>query len=466
MGGLARCATQIRQWRRESPHHLLLDVGDVYQGTEVGWRTKGDVMVRALNALQYDSWVLGNHEFDWGIEPLAQAVEASQMPVLGANCQVAGRKPGGQGGEKGLDRLRSYFIKEVAGFRIAVIGVTTPGLPYWLAPELMGPLSAFEPEAAVRAALAELKQQPVDAVVVTAHMGLKGKEGDDFANRLNSLTRTFPEVAVVLMGHTHRSVPSQNVNGVLVTQANYYGTYVGRVDLTFDRRSRRLVRKAALTQVMDRKVALDPVILSVAQPFLDASAQVLEQPAGLLAEALSATSMEGQSSEVERLIGAALWAGLVKRQIRPDGIVHGSFGGNDLAAGPKTIGEWWKVIPFENFIVTGEFTPAELCLLAEDTLTGKDRRSWFGLKPVWADRKVIAVTGPGGKKLEEGRRYRLAMNSYDAASGGQRFLKVRALMEQPRSKRTWHPIQTREALIEFMTEKKQVTKRDLLQIES
>ena len=63
-GGLARCVTQIRRWRRQNPNSILIDIGDVYQGTDVGLRTKGDLMIDLFHYLKYDAWVVGNHEFD------------------------------------------------------------------------------------------------------------------------------------------------------------------------------------------------------------------------------------------------------------------------------------------------------------------------------------------------------------------------------------------------------------------
>ena len=87
-GGLARCVTQIRRWRRQNPNSILVDVGDVYQGTEVSLRNKGELMIDLFNHLKYDAWVIGNHEFDWGIEPFTNALQKSAMPVLGANTIV------------------------------------------------------------------------------------------------------------------------------------------------------------------------------------------------------------------------------------------------------------------------------------------------------------------------------------------------------------------------------------------
>src|SRR5258708_23524067 len=84
-GGMARCITQIRRWRRKNRNAILIDVGDVYQGTEVSLRNKGELMIDLFNHLKYDAWIVGNHEFDLGIEPFQRALQRSTMPVLAAN---------------------------------------------------------------------------------------------------------------------------------------------------------------------------------------------------------------------------------------------------------------------------------------------------------------------------------------------------------------------------------------------
>src|SRR2546423_5190331 len=60
-GGFARCASQIRHWRRQNKNSILIDIGDVYQGTEVALRTKGELMIDLFNHLNYDAWIIGNH---------------------------------------------------------------------------------------------------------------------------------------------------------------------------------------------------------------------------------------------------------------------------------------------------------------------------------------------------------------------------------------------------------------------
>ena len=132
-GGLARCVTQIRQWRRQNPNSILIDVGDVYQGTEVSLRNKGDLMIDLFNYLKYDAWVIGNHEFDWGIEPFQQALQKSVMPVLAANIALEGT-PASEHPDATypLAKIQPFILKEIAGIKLAIIGITTPGMSFWL----------------------------------------------------------------------------------------------------------------------------------------------------------------------------------------------------------------------------------------------------------------------------------------------------------------------------------------------
>ena len=93
-GGMARCVTQIRRWRRQNRNSILIDVGDVYQGTDVGLRSKGELMIDLFNHLKYDAWIVGNHEFDWGIEPFLNALARSTMPILAANTLLEDKPAG------------------------------------------------------------------------------------------------------------------------------------------------------------------------------------------------------------------------------------------------------------------------------------------------------------------------------------------------------------------------------------
>src|SRR6476660_10375313 len=150
-GGLARCVTQIRRWQRQNRNLILIDVGDVYQGTDVSLRSKGELMIDLFNHLKYDAWVIGNHEFDWGVDAFLRTVHSSRMPVLAANAILEG-KPAGENhdGKSPFARVRPYIIKEIEGIRVAIVGVTTPGMPFWFRPENINGLEFQYPVEPVR----------------------------------------------------------------------------------------------------------------------------------------------------------------------------------------------------------------------------------------------------------------------------------------------------------------------------
>src|SRR6266699_3716718 len=363
LGGMARCVTQIRRWQHENPNSILVDVGDVYQGTDVGLRSKGELMIDLFNYLKYDAWIIGNHEFDWGMEPFEQALLRSTMPVLAANTALEG-KPAGEFSDvkHPFAKIHPLILKEIAGIKLAIIGVTTPGMSFWLRPELTRGLDFQYPVEPVRRAVARAKNAGADAIVLAGHMGLKARSGgDDFANTVMALTSEFPQTAVFIAGHTHQTVPSRLTNGVLFTQADHFGIHVGRVDLLFDRNSKKLLRREAICELMDNRFDPDHVVLSRAGSQLAQSEASLAQPIGELTETLHARGRRGHPSEIEKLIGAAITETLAGRSIMVDAVMHGVFDENaKLAAGLTTINDIWNIIPYENLIVTATLSPDEI----------------------------------------------------------------------------------------------------------
>ena len=455
-GGLARCATQIRRWRRQNPDSILIDVGDVYQGTDVSLRNKGELMIDLFNHLQYDAWVIGNHEFDWGIEPFTNALQKSAMPVLGANTWVDG-KPAGSSpdSQHPFAQVQPFIIKEIAGIKVAIIGITTPGMSFWLPREFTVGIDFQHPVEPVRRAITKANSEGADAIVLTGHMGLKPRTGgDDFANTVTALTSEFPDAAVFIAGHTHQAIPSRLTNRVLFTQADHFGIHVGRVDLLFDRNSKKLLRREAMCELMDSRLDPDQVVLSRAGSQLRQSEASLAQPIGELTETLHARGRRGQPSEIEKLIGAAITETLAERSIMVDAVMHGVFDENArLAAGLTTVKDIWNIIPYENLIVTATLSSDEIKTVMEEVYASHEPRSLLGIavrvEGRGSDRRINSMTFPDGRGLERDKRYVVALNSFDARSGGHHFMKLRALLERPESKCVLHPVQTRDAVIDY-----------------
>jgi 5'-nucleotidase / UDP-sugar diphosphatase len=453
-GGLARCATQIRRWQQENPNSILIDVGDVYQGTDVSLRNKGALMIDLLNHLEYDAWVVGNHEFDWGMECFERALQQSNMPVLAANMLMEG-KPEFPDAKHPLAKIQPFILKEIAGIKIAIIGITTPGMPFWLWPEFIRGLDFRHPVEPVRRAIASAKSGGADAIVLTGHMGLKTRSGgDDFANTVMALTSEFPEVSVFIAGHTHQDIPSRLTNGVLFTQADHFGIHAGRVDLLFDRNSKKLLHREAICELMDNRFGFDQIVLSRAKSQLAESGAAVSEPIGELAETLRGRSRPGRPSDVERLIGAAITEMLQERNAPVDGVMHGTFDDKaDLVAGSKTVNDVWNVIPYENYIVTAQLSPEEIKIAMEDVFASHEKRNLLGFELKTEGRgdgcKIVSMTLANREPLDQNKKYVIALNSFDARSGGHHFMKLRAFLERPEANCILHPVQTRDALIGY-----------------
>ena len=455
-GGMARCVTQIRRWQQENPNSLLIDVGDVYQGTDVSLRSKGELMIDLFNHVNYDAWIIGNHEFDWGTETFVQTLQRSTMPVLAANTVLEGRPAGEFSDAKHpFAKVQPFILKDIAGIKLAIIGVTTPGMTFWLRPEFTRGIEFQYPIEPVRRAIARANSEGANAIVLSGHMGLKTRSGgDDFANTVMALTSEFPEGAVFIAGHTHQAVPSRLTNSVLFTQADHFGIHVGRVDLLFDRRSKKLLHREAICEVMDNRFRFDHVIVSRAKSLLAESDAALAQPIGKLAETLRGRSRPGMPSAVERLIGAAIMEALRERSVPVAGVMHGTFDDKaDLVAGPKSVNDIWNLLPYENYIVTAELTPEETKTVMEEVFTSHEKRNLLGFEVKTEGRgydcRIVSMTLADGRPLDRSEKYVIAFNSFDSRSGGHHFMKLRALLESPSAKSTLHPVQTRDALIDY-----------------
>src|SRR5437764_4302258 len=316
-------------------------------------------------------------------------------------------------------------------------------------------LECPHPVEPVRRAIAKAKRDGADAILLTGHIGLKPRTGgDDFANTVMALTSEFPDAAVFIAGHTHQAIRSRLTNRVLFTQADHFGIHVGRVDLLFDRNSKKLLRREAICELMDNRFDPDHVVLSRAGSQLAQSEASLAQPVGELTETLHARGRRGHPSEIEKLIGAAITETLAERSIIVDAVMHGVFDENaKLAAGLTTVKDIWNIIPYENLIVTATLSSDALQPVIEEVYASHEPRSLLGIavrvEGRGSDSRIKSMTFPDGRGLERDKRYVVALNSYDARSGGHHFMKLRALLERPESKCVLHPVQTRDAVIDY-----------------
>ncbi len=462
LGGLARCATAIKRIRAETPNCLLVDNGDTVQGTAASFISGGLMMVRAMNYLRYDAWVLGNHDFDWGRESLARCVEASQAPVLVANLRCKADAP-----KAVADRVQPFIVKEVDGVRVAIVGLTTPGIPNWSRPRLIGGMT-FEPSVeAFQRVLPELKHQKPDVIVLAAHQGHRNA-ADDHANEIFSITSWFPELAAIIGGHTHRAAAELMLRDVLYCQAGHWGSSLGRLDFAFDTDRCKLTSRKSQLIRMDARVPQDAEILALAKPDLDDAGRELARVIGAAAEDFSIAGAPARETPVHNLLCAAILDRCQRAGHPADIVIHGVLNEHaGLKKGPIMVGDCWSLVPFENFIGVFEVTPAQLREILEENAAHYSRDHFtgvYGLKlalRVTAPRgqRVVSISDRDGKPFAPDRRLRAAVNSFDLASAGTRKARLRAIADAPEAKLVEMNYPVRQALIDFITAKKEISPR-------
>jgi 2',3'-cyclic-nucleotide 2'-phosphodiesterase (5'-nucleotidase family) len=306
--GLAKIATLIKRARKENQNTLLLDSGDTIQGTPLEYyhnkknNRPPDPMMLVMNSLNYDAMAVGNHEYNFGLPVLEKARSEARFPWLSANTY-----------NQGTDHThyQPYLVKEIAGVRIGVLGLTTPGIPNWENPPNYAGLEFHEPVAEAKKWVALLhEKEKVDFVVVSMHMGLEedlrtgeinpGQVPNE--NEAIEVARNVPGVDLILMGHTHREVPSLYINGVLLTQANYWGKHLAKVDIYFDRDGDhwRVFAKSARTLPAD--VDPDQEVLKLAEPYDKETQAWLARPIGESDKELTARDARFRDTAILDLI--------------------------------------------------------------------------------------------------------------------------------------------------------------------
>ncbi len=167
--GLAKIATLIKRARKEEPNLLLIDSGDTIQGSplESFHNRKNnqppDPMMLVMNSLHYDLMTVGNHEYNFGLKVLEKARSEARFPWISANTYETGTNK---------THYQPYVIREVAGVRIGILGLTTPGIPNWdNAPNYAG-LEFREPVSEAKKWIPLLrKKERADVVIIAMHMG-------------------------------------------------------------------------------------------------------------------------------------------------------------------------------------------------------------------------------------------------------------------------------------------------------
>lgn len=232
-GGVIRRARKIEQFRQESEHVLLLDSGDIFQGTPYFNLYEGELEFKLMSQMGYDAATIGNHDFDAGIETLARQMDAHASFSF-INCNYNFNSTALQ------NKVLPYQIFRRGELRIGVLGV---GIELQgLVPEtLTGGTQYLDPiEKANETALHLKQEENCDLVICLSHLGHRYREEIVSDMILAAQSR---HIDMILGGHTHTFldepviVKNRDDQGVLVNQVGWAGILLGKIDVVFERRS-------------------------------------------------------------------------------------------------------------------------------------------------------------------------------------------------------------------------------------
>lgn len=233
-GGMARRAALVAKIRQEQPNVLLLDAGDIWQGTPYFNFFGGELEYKLMSQMHYDAATLGNHDFDNGLGGLEKMLPHAQFPFLIANYDFA------QTPLKGRFQPYKVFVKQ--GVRIGVfgVGIEMAGL---ISDKNYGATKYLDPIAVAREQEQHLRQvEKCDLVVCLSHLGYQytTTKVDD-----HKLAAGAPGLDLIIGGHTHTFLDAPTVvegpqgHRTLINQVGWSGIKLGRIDYVFDRATGR-----------------------------------------------------------------------------------------------------------------------------------------------------------------------------------------------------------------------------------
>ena len=265
-GSYAQIATYVKDVRKNNKNVVLVDVGDAIQDNQVDVFAKDKKyykdhpIPKVLNEMKYDVFVLGNHEFNFGMKALDEILKDIKAKKLTANFYYK------KNDKRYID---ATTIIEKDGVKLGIIGLSTPmSAKFEEDTDNLKDMKFTSPTEEARTQVEKLKAKGVDAIIVIAHMGIDN-ENKIPDTGMRDVINAVDGIDVVIAGHMHKDVPSETIKNTLITEPHRYGTVVSEVDLTFDindKKEVKLVKKESKT-VPVKELEADKKIAEIYKPY-------------------------------------------------------------------------------------------------------------------------------------------------------------------------------------------------------
>lgn len=395
---------------------LILSAGDMFQGTADSNLLYGESVVTAMNEAGFDAMVLGNHEFDWGLDKLKARIAASNFPYLGAN--LIDKATG-----KTADFIKPYTIIDKNGIKVGIIGIVTPETATKTKPEMVAPYEFKDPAEVVNALVPEVKKAGADVIVVLSHLGaLQDSKTGEITGEAADLAKAVTGVDAIVAGHTHANV-SGVVNNIPIVANNYNGRSVGHVDIFMNTDTKAVSKRVPYLDGNVVKALEDPKVSSWYSFVQSRIAPIKNEVLG------NATADFPHSPNDTQTTLLGNWATDVMRKAVNADIAIQNGGGlrRDLPAGVVTMGLLYEIMPFDNTLYTMDLTGKQVKASIEHGIMSADFNpgQFSGLmvkydstKP--AGERIVEIKLADGRALEDEKLYKVVTNDFQA-DGGDKY---------------------------------------------
>ena len=410
-GGAAYVAAAIDRARNECAPRcetLLLDAGDLFQGTPASNLSYGRPVVEYYNRMGYAAAALGNHEFDWGTDSLRARMRQAKFGIFGANVRYTDGRD--------VKWIPNDTIVRRGATRIGIIGVSTVTTPTTTRAANVVGLRFDDPAPIVDSIGTALRKRGANLVIVIAHAGAScGRDGaTECGGEIIDLARKITtKVDAIVSGHTHTLVNTE-VKGIPIVQARSSGRAIDVLDIPLGSNADLPVRHQV------RELATDtikpvPAIDSIVRRAVARVAPLVDQRVATIPATLP---RQGSQYPLGNLIAdAQRWAAKGDVAIMNNGGIR-----TELRAGEATYGSLFELQPFGNTLYSLTMTGVQLRGLVEAMLAKSVNDHVSGMtirydpsKPVGS--RIVSVTMADGTPLSDIRTYNVIVNDFIATGG-------------------------------------------------
>lgn len=415
-GGAAHVAQAVRSAQREcgdSCVTVLVDGGDMFQGTAASNLAFGRPVVRFLNTLGFAAGALGNHEFDWGQDSLRARLKELRHAVLGANVTYADGRP--------VPWIRADTIVVRNGVRIGIVGVASVSTPRTTKASNVADLRFAPAAPVIDEHVRSLRKRGATVVIVAAHDGaFCGGRGDaqTCSGEVLQIAQALTEkVDAIVSGHTH-SMLNTDVRGVPVVQARSSGRAIAIVDLPLGPDGAVAGRATAwVRDVKSDSIPADPEIAALVR---DATADIAERVNRRVGELRAPLLRRGDEHALGRLIAdAQRAAGQADFAVMNNGGIRA-----DVQPGVVTYGALFEVQPFGNVLYRVTLRGNALRAYFERMYDGRraPRVHVSGITLTWdsarpAGQRLVGARLANGEALDDAREYRMVLSDFMLTGG-------------------------------------------------